>query len=114
MTNENCKPEDIADLFLKFGGDPHAYQEFNPLSEANQSATPWLRATPGVTTQALVSGRSQSSQTAQPQTATAARSLPAEGGIPCELDALFARLAREHVSPANGAHGLLSQWRRQS
>jgi hypothetical protein len=87
MSDKNRRPEDIADLFLKFGGDPHAYQEFKP------------RITPGSTTVSLV------------QVVPVPPAVPAKPALPRELDAFFARLAG--LPAAVGAHGLLSRWRRQ-
>lgn len=114
MTDEARKPKDIADLFLKFGGDPHAYQEFQPLVEANHGANPWLLATPGVKTLPVEPPRIQPTQAARQQLAAAVQGSPANAKIPRELDAFFTRLAGEPASPAVSAHGLLSHWRRQA
>ena len=36
------RPKDVADLFLRFGGDPGAYQEFKPAIQASRGADPWV------------------------------------------------------------------------
>lgn len=114
MTVETRKPKDIADLFLKFGGDPYAYQEFKPPLKVNQEANPWLLETPDIKTLPIEPPRIQPTQAARPQTVTAVQSSPADAEIPRELDAFFTRLAGEPASPVVGAHGLLSHWRRQA
>lgn len=42
MINQNNRPKDVADLFLRFGGDPAAYLEFKPAVEATRGADPWV------------------------------------------------------------------------
>ena len=112
MTNGACKPKDIADLFLKFGGDPHAYQEFKPLVEAHQKTDQWPLATPSAEMLPIGPVRIEAIQAARPQNAPAVQGSPAGEEIPRELDAFFVRLADELASPPTIAHGLLSQWRR--
>lgn len=36
------RPKDVADLFLRFGGDPGAYLEFKPAVQASRGADPWV------------------------------------------------------------------------
>ena len=42
MINQNSRPKDVADLFLQFGGDPGAYQEFKPAVAASHGGDPWV------------------------------------------------------------------------
>lgn len=90
MTDTNRRPDDIADLFLTFGGDPHAYQEFKPRTVAT---------TPPIASEQVI---------------PPAPGVSAKAAIPRELDAFFARLAGLPASAAVGTQGLLSRWRRQA
>ena len=108
MTIETRNPKDIADLFMKFGGDPYAYQEFKPLLKANQETHSWRPEAADIKTLPI------EPQRIQPTQAAAVQGSPADAELPRELDAFFTRMAGETAAPAVNAHGLLTHWRRQA
>lgn len=115
MNRDDRSAEDVAGLFRKFGGDAHAYKEFEPAEAQAQAANPWPllsgapidrspMATPARSPIAPVEPLFPAAATPRPVPA------PAAGPAPNELQALFARLAQPACTAA--PPGPMSRWRR--
>ncbi|QOF76532.1 BcsR/BcsP family cellulose biosynthesis protein [Variovorax sp. 38R] len=115
MNRDDRSAEDVAGLFRKFGGDAHAYKEFEPPEAQAQAASPWplLSGGPIDRTPMAAPARSPIPPVAPLFPAAAAPQpvpTPAAGPAPNELQALFARLAEPACTPA--PPGPMSRWRR--
>lgn len=133
MTADDGQPDDIAGLFKKFGGDPHAYREFEPGAEPERGTAVWSLVSPAAAPAtpapspaqpATDAGRPPPNMNAlfaapaaaavppaMPGNAPAAPAIQPDGGR--KLDALFARLLGAPAPHAPEGHGLLSRWRSQ-
>jgi len=134
MNHPPPPPDDVADLFRKFDGDPGAYREFGatPLQDDAAGTTPWAllqgrRATDEVAASAPAPVRlapAFAPEPGPPPPAAVRPAMPraAEAPAPPEvpsadppratpLAALFARLAAGPQAGADAAHSLLSHWR---
>jgi len=133
MSHDDRESEDVAGLFRKFGGNAKGYKEFEPAPEAGQGQAAWALI-PGSTGAAAapaapVAAPAAPAAVPAPVAAAAApRPLPptpapppapstvaaSPSGAPRDLDLLFARLAGRPQPPSEGAHGLMSRWRKPS
>jgi len=115
MNPDDRSAEDVAGLFRKFGGDAHAYKEFDAADAQVQAANHWPLLSGGPIDRTPVAAPAIAPippvaplfpAAAAPQPVPA----PAAGAAPNELQALFARLA-EPARPA-APPGPMSRWRR--
>lgn len=117
MNPDDRSAEDVAGLFRKFGGDAHAYKEFEPPEAHAQAPSPWPLLSGGPIDRTPAAAPAIAPIPPAPSVPTAAFAAPvaplfpaAAGPAPNELQTLFARLAQPARAPA--PPGPMSRWRR--